>query len=89
MSSEVRAAKVSWGFLFKIIMIMAKVILTNGVINVEESYDQIIERIILLASNWIELTEDNNDIKYTHKAMGIEGDYRVIININHIQCIKP
>jgi hypothetical protein len=66
---------------------MAKIILTNGVLNVEESYDQIIE--IARNWDWIELTEDNKEIKHINKSMGIEADYRVSINIKNIQCIKP
>jgi uncharacterized membrane-anchored protein len=66
---------------------MAKIILTNGVLNVEESYDQILKK--ERKGDWIELIEDNQEMKHRYKAMGIEADYRVSININHIQCIKP
>jgi uncharacterized membrane-anchored protein len=66
---------------------MAKIILTNGVLNVEESYDQILKK--ERNGDWIELIEDNQEMKHRYKAMGIEADYRVSININHIQCIKP
>jgi uncharacterized membrane-anchored protein len=66
---------------------MAKIILTNGVLNVEESYDKILKK--ERNGDWIELIEDNQEMKHRYKAMGIEADYRVSININQIQCIKP
>lgn len=66
---------------------MAKIILTNGVINVEEHYNEIKtkERV----GDWIELTENNIELKQVERVTGVKGDFRVFININHIQCIKP
>lgn len=65
---------------------MAKIILTNGVINVEEQYETILktER----KGDWIELTEDNREVKYIDKMINVKKDYKVLVNINHIQCIK-
>lgn len=65
---------------------MAKIILTDGVINVVESYDEILKKERI--GDWFELTEDNPALKNRDKQMGIIGDYRVYININHIQCVK-
>ena len=66
---------------------MAKIILSNGVINVEEHYNEIKtkERV----GDWIELTENNIELKQVEKVTGVKGDFRILININHIQCIKP
>jgi hypothetical protein len=66
---------------------MAKIILSNGVINVEEHYNEIKtkERV----GDWIELTENNIELKQVERATGVKGDFRIFININHIQCIKP
>lgn len=75
-------------FLFtEIIIIMAKIILINGVINVEEHYNEIKtkERI----GDWIELTENNIELKQVERVTGVKEDFRVFININNIQCIKP
>ena len=65
---------------------MAKIILTDGVINVEESYDEILKKERI--GDWFELTEDNPALKNRDKQIGILGDYRVFININHIQFVK-
>ena len=74
-------------YLLKIIIIMAKIILSNGVINVEEHYNEIKtkERV----GDWIELTENNIELKQVERITGVKGDFRIFININHIQCIKP
>ena len=85
---EVRGAGFQGVFLFtKIIIIMAKIILSNGVINVEEHYNEIKtkERV----GDWIELTENNIELKQVERVTNVKGDFRVFININHIQCIKP
>ena len=66
---------------------MAKIILTNGVINVEETYEEVLNQ--RQVGDWLELIEDNRETKHIHKAHGIIGDYRVYVNINHIQCVKP
>lgn len=66
---------------------MAKIILTNGVINVEEHYEEIKKK--ERVGDWIELTENNIELKQIEKATGVKSDFRVFININHIQCIKP
>jgi hypothetical protein len=84
----VRACGFNGVFLFtKIIIIMAKIILSNGVINVEEHYNEIKtkERV----GDWIELTENNIELKQVERVTGVKGDFRVFININQIQCIKP
>lgn len=66
---------------------MAKIILTNGVLNVEETYEQVLES--PRNGDWLELIEDNKEVKHINKSMGVISDYRVYVNINHIQCIKP
>jgi len=65
---------------------MAKIVLTNGVLNVEESFDEILNK--ERKGDWIELVEYNQEIRNRNKSMGLEGDYRLLININHIQLIK-
>lgn len=66
---------------------MAKIILTNGVLNVEETYEQILNT--PRKGDWLELVEDNKELKYIDKALGKNYNYKVFININHIQIIKP
>lgn len=66
---------------------MAKIILTNGVLNVEETYEEVLVKPKI--GNWLEFIEDNKEIKHINKSMGVNADYRVYVNINHIQCIKP
>lgn len=66
---------------------MAKIILTNGVLNVEETYEQVLKA--PRTGDWLELIEDNREVKHINKSMGVIGDYRVYVNINHIQCVKP
>jgi hypothetical protein len=65
---------------------MAKIVLTNGVLNVEESFDEILNK--ERKGDWIELIEYNQEIRNRNKSMGLEGDYRLLVNINHIQLIK-
>lgn len=66
---------------------MAKIILTNGVLNVEETYEEVLKKDRI--GDWLELIEDNREVKYINTSTGINGDYRVYVNINHIQCVKP
>jgi hypothetical protein len=65
---------------------MAKIVLTNGVLNVEESFYEILNK--ERKGDWIELVEYNQEIRNRNKSMGLEGDYRLLVNINHIQLIK-
>jgi uncharacterized membrane-anchored protein len=65
---------------------MAKIVLTNGVLNVEESFDEILNK--ERKGDWIELIEYNQEIRNRNKSMGLEADYRLLVNINHIQLIK-
>ncbi len=69
---------------------MAKIILTNGVVNVKEDFDTVTEKIMFSTSGtYVMFTEfDALRIK-TDMAMGIKNDYRVLVNTNQIQCIKP
>ena len=67
---------------------MAKIILMDGVINVNESYQQIRE-LILLKNSWLELTAENPESKTMERANGIKQDYRVLIQVKNIQCVKP
>lgn len=67
---------------------MAKIILNDGVINVKESYEQIKE-LIYNNHNWLQLTLENLELKTMERATGIKQDYRVLIQIKHIQCVKP
>lgn len=66
---------------------MAKIILTNGVVNVDETYDDIKTK--ERKGDWIELSEICIELKHLEKATGIKSDFRILVNINHIQCIKP
>jgi hypothetical protein len=65
---------------------MAKIVLTNGVLNVEESFYEILNK--ERKGDWIELVEYNQEVRNRNKSMGLEGDYRLLVNINHIQLIK-
>jgi hypothetical protein len=65
---------------------MAKIVLTNGVLNVEESYDEILNK--ERKGDWIELVEYNQEVRHRNKSIGLEADYRLLVNINHIQLIK-
>jgi len=67
---------------------MAKIILTNGVINVEENCERVME-MLYYHSSWLELTEIDTTKRHFDKATGVEGDYRVFINSDLIQCVKP
>lgn len=66
---------------------MSKIILTNGVVNVEETYQEVLEK--ERNGDWIELKETNAELRLMQKATGIPSDTRIYININHIQCVKP
>jgi len=67
---------------------MAKIVLTDGVVNVKENYEDVL---ILVSSggNWMELTEHNRERENFDRSLGVTSDYRIVISINHIQCIKP
>ena len=67
---------------------MAKIILMDGVINVKESYQEI-RGFILLEKIWLELTAENPELKTMEQATGIKQDYRVLIQVKNIQCVKP
>jgi hypothetical protein len=66
---------------------MAKIILTDGVINVKESYKEIRE--LILESSWLELTNESPEKQTMERATGIKQDYRVLIQVKNIQCVKP
>jgi hypothetical protein len=68
---------------------MAKIIMKDGVINVKESYTEIMERIENHGQNWLELTNESKELKTMERATGIKQDYRVLIQVKNIQCIKP
>jgi len=70
------------------IIIMAKIILIDGVINVKESYEEI-RLFIANKSEWLELVDINNELKTIEKVTGIAQDYRILINSRNIQAIKP
>jgi hypothetical protein len=67
---------------------MAKIILMDGVINVAESYQEIRE-LILQQKYWLELTGESAELKAIERVTGIKQDYRVLIQIKNIQCVKP
>jgi len=67
---------------------MAKIILMDGVINVAESYNDIRE-LIIQQNYWLELTNESPELKTMERATGIKQDYRVLIQIKNIQCVKP
>ena len=66
---------------------MAKIILNNGVLNIEESYDQI--RDYISSSDWLEVTEYDSEVRHANNSMNKKGDYRILVNVKNIQCIKP
>jgi hypothetical protein len=86
------SAKVSKVFFYalKIIIIMAKIILTNGVINVTETYEELKERFKYssLLDKHIELNEDIQELKNLEKFTNQKTDCKVLISVEHIQCIK-
>jgi hypothetical protein len=84
----VRSGEFVGFFLCLKIIIMAKIILMDGVINVKESYRQIRE-LILLQNFWLELTAENPELKTMERATGVKQDYRVLIQVQNIQCVKP
>jgi hypothetical protein len=75
-------------FLCLKIIIMAKIILMDGVINVAESYKEIRE-LILQQNYWLELTNESPELKTMERATGVKQDYRVLIQVKNIQCVKP
>jgi hypothetical protein len=75
-------------FLCLKIIIMAKIILIDGVINVKETYRQI-RGLILLEKIWLELTNESPELKTMERGTGIKQDYRVLIQVKNIQCVKP
>jgi hypothetical protein len=85
--AEVRPSGFKGFFYLIIIIIMAKIILHDGVINVKESYQEIKE--LIFTNDWLQLTTENQELKMMEMATGNKQDYRVLIQIKHIQCIKP
>lgn len=69
------------------IIIMAKIILNNGVLNVEESYDNV--RDCIAFNDWLEVTEYDSEIRHANNSMNKKGDYRILVNVKNIQCVKP
>lgn len=67
---------------------MAKIILIDGVINVKESYQEIRD-LIQQENHWLELIAENQELKMMERAVGIQQDYRVLIQVKNIQCVKP
>jgi hypothetical protein len=67
---------------------MAKIILMDGVINVKESY-QHIQGLIYNNQNWLDLTNESPELKTMERATGVKQDYRVLIQVQNIQCVKP
>jgi len=67
---------------------MAKIILIDGVINVKESYEKI-RNWIEQENHWLELMSENSELKIVERATNIEQDYRVLIQVKNIQCVKP
>lgn len=72
---------------------MAKIILTDGVINVEETYDEIFKKVVTLSNSFsfpcFEFTQHEPLHDVIDTATGTKTDKRVLINVKHIQCIKP
>ena len=60
----------------------------DGVINVKESYQQIRD-LIQQGNPWLESIAENQELKMMERATNIEQDYRVLIQIKNIQCVKP
>jgi hypothetical protein len=85
--AEVRPSGFKGFFYLIIIIIMAKIILHDGVINVKESYQEIKE--LIFTNDWLQLTTENQELKMMEMATGNKQDYRVLIQIKYIQCIKP
>jgi hypothetical protein len=65
---------------------MTKIILSNGVIHVKENYDAIIE-LISISIGFVELTEINSSKQILGEINKNEIDYRILVNINLIQCV--
>lgn len=71
---------------------MTKIILTDGVINVKEPYDKVIDYLYesnRCVSKFIQLTQHEPLHDVIDTARGTKTDKRVLINVKHIQCIKP
>ncbi len=68
---------------------MAKIILTNGVVNVDETYEEILNIERKNGGDWVEFTENDQQKKHIDAMLKRESNYKILININHIQCIKP
>jgi len=69
---------------------MAKIILTNGVINVTETYEELKEQFKYssLLDKHIELNEDIQELKNLDKFTNQKTDCKVLVSVEHIQCIK-
>jgi len=67
---------------------MAKIILANGVINVEEDYNTVVS-VLNYCGDLIELTEIDTTKRHFDKATGVDSDYRILVNTKLIQCVKP
>ena len=69
---------------------MAKIILTNGVINVVENYNEL--RNLVKYSNsvagFIELTEYIQELENLGNFTNQKTDCKVLVSVEHIQCIK-
>jgi hypothetical protein len=65
---------------------MTKIILSNGVIHVKENYNEIIE-LISKSIGFIELIEINSGKKIFYETIEGNSDYRILVNINLIQCV--
>jgi hypothetical protein len=65
---------------------MTKIILSNGVIHVKENYNEIIE-LICSSVGFIELLEINSGKKIFEQSIEGNSDYRILVNINLIQCV--
>jgi hypothetical protein len=65
---------------------MTKIILSNGVIHVKENYNEIIE-LICRSVGFIELLEINSGKKIFDQSIEGNSDYRILVNINLIQCV--
>lgn len=66
---------------------MAKIILVDGVINVKESYDEIKQ--LIFQNDWLQLTAENPELQMMERATKVKHDYRVLVQIRNIQCVKP
>jgi hypothetical protein len=69
---------------------MAKIVLTNGVINVLENYDELKDLVKYSNSlaEFIELTEYIQELDNLGNFTNQKTDCRVLVSVKHIQCIK-